>query len=89
MNIVNQLMLGLVRALHRVYKSYISPLLGDNCRFHPVCSDYALEAIERHGILKGSWLALKRVVRCNPYCKGGLDPVPETVIRTEEVNGKD
>ena len=76
MNMLNQLLLPLVRVLHRGYKSFISPLLGDNCRFYPYCSDYALEAIETHGVLRGSWLAMKRVVRCNPYCEGGFDPVP-------------
>jgi putative membrane protein insertion efficiency factor len=52
-------------------------VLGNRCRFHPTCSDYALEAVERFGIVRGSWLAVRRIVRCNPLCAGGLDPVPD------------
>ena len=77
MKFLNRPGVALARALHKLYKSYISPLLGNNCRFHPCCSDYALEAIEKHGLCVGSWLAFKRVIKCNPYCKGGFDPVPE------------
>lgn len=67
----------LVRLLHRAYKVMLSPFIGQGCRFHPTCSDYALEACERHGILRGGWIAVKRIFRCNPWHKGGLDPVPE------------
>ena len=66
----------ILKILHRFYKTYISPLFGNACRFEPYCSDYALEAIEKHGFLKGGLLALKRIIRCNPYNKGGHDPVP-------------
>lgn len=66
----------LLRALIRAYQLFISPLLGPRCRFYPTCSHYALEAIEVHGALKGSWLALRRVLRCHPWNAGGLDPVP-------------
>jgi hypothetical protein len=58
------------------YRHLISPLLGQNCRFHPTCSQYAIEAVQTHGTARGSWLALKRVCRCHPYHEGGLDPVP-------------
>lgn len=61
--------------LLRFYKSAISPYLGNNCRFTPTCSEYAMEAIQRYGACKGSWMALKRLLRCNPFCKGGYDPV--------------
>jgi putative membrane protein insertion efficiency factor len=60
----------------RLYRSLISPLLGPHCRFYPSCSGYALEALERHGPLRGSWLALGRLVRCGPWTQGGYDPVP-------------
>ena len=59
----------------RFYKAAISPYLGNNCRFTPTCSEYAMEAIRRYGDIKGSWMAMKRLVRCNPFCKGGYDPV--------------
>jgi putative membrane protein insertion efficiency factor len=60
-----------------IYRSLLSPFLGYNCRFFPSCSQYAVEAIERHGTLKGTWLALRRVLRCHPWYPGGVDPVPE------------
>lgn len=61
----------------RSYKAVISPLLPASCRFHPTCSDYAREAIERHGLALGSWLAVKRLARCHPFSPGGCDPVPQ------------
>jgi len=60
----------------RGYQFAIRPLLGANCRFHPSCSDYAREAIDRHGALRGCWLTLRRLGRCHPYHPGGFDPVP-------------
>lgn len=66
----------LVLALLRFYRLAISPFLGRNCRFHPSCSAYAIEAVERHGAVKGSWLGLRRVLRCHPWNPGGYDPVP-------------
>jgi putative membrane protein insertion efficiency factor len=65
-----------VLALLRAYQYFLRPLLGANCRFYPSCSDYSREAIERHGVLKGLWLTLRRVGRCHPYHPGGFDPVP-------------
>jgi uncharacterized protein len=61
-----------------VYRRFISPLLGPRCRFYPSCSAYALEAVQVHGALKGSWLAVRRLSRCHPFHAGGLDPVPGT-----------
>ncbi|AIQ59795.1 membrane protein insertion efficiency factor YidD [Paenibacillus borealis] len=65
-----------VQAPIRVYRRFISPLKPATCRFYPTCSAYALEAIEVHGPLKGSWLAARRIARCHPFHPGGLDPVP-------------
>ena len=62
--------------LIRCYQRWISPLLGDNCRFYPTCSSYAIEALQVHGLLKGSLLAAWRILRCNPFGRPGLDPVP-------------
>lgn len=62
--------------LLRGYRRWVSPLLGARCRFHPTCSQYAIEALELHGAGHGGWLALRRVARCHPGCEGGIDPVP-------------
>ena len=64
--------------LLRFYKRFLSPLLGQHCRFHPSCSDYMREAIEHHGFMQGFWLGLKRLGRCHPLHPGGHDPVPGT-----------
>ncbi|MCW5731601.1 MAG: membrane protein insertion efficiency factor YidD [Alphaproteobacteria bacterium] len=66
----------LARALIRGYQYFLSPLLGVNCRYAPSCSHYAIEAIERHGLLRGGWLGLRRLLRCNPWGGSGYDPVP-------------
>jgi len=62
--------------LIRVYQLAISPMLGNRCRFHPSCSEYSMEALRRHGLIKGSWLAVRRVGCCHPWHPGGYDPVP-------------
>ena len=63
--------------LIRLYQWTLSPLLGPRCRFHPSCSQYALEALERFGLVRGGWLALRRIGRCHPFHPGGYDPVPD------------
>jgi uncharacterized protein len=65
----------LVKVL-RIYQVALSPLFGPACRFHPSCSEYAKESARTHGALLGLWYALRRLVRCHPFCAGGLDPVP-------------
>src|SRR5262245_58824536 len=68
---------NLLQLLIRGYQFLLSPWIGGACRYWPTCSDYALEALERHGSLAGSWLAVRRLARCHPYGRGGVDPVPE------------
>jgi putative membrane protein insertion efficiency factor len=60
----------------RAYRYFLSPWLGSACRFEPTCSLYALQALDRHGATAGAYLAARRVLRCHPWCDGGLDPVP-------------
>lgn len=69
---MGHLLIGLIR----LYRRWISPLLGPHCRFHPTCSQYAIEAIRRYGLYRGGWLSLRRISRCHPLNPGGHDPVP-------------
>lgn len=69
----------LLLLLIRGYRYFISPLMGNHCRFYPSCSAYAAEAVTRHGPLSGSWLSLRRLSRCHPWHAGGVDPVPEPI----------
>lgn len=62
-------------ALIKIYKRFISPLLGNRCRFYPSCSSYAIEAISKYGAVKGGFMSLKRIMRCHPFNPGGYDPV--------------
>jgi uncharacterized protein len=61
----------------RAYRLIFSPWVGHNCRYHPTCSAYALQALEKHGGLRGSWLALRRILRCHPWGGSGVDEVPD------------
>lgn len=69
---MKHVIVGLLRA----YRFLISPLYGQVCRYHPTCSAYALEAVQRHGALRGTWFAVRRIARCHPWALGGYDPVP-------------
>jgi len=59
----------------RLYKTFLSPFLPTSCRFTPTCSEYTREAVEKYGALRGTWLGVKRILRCQPFSKGGYDPV--------------
>jgi putative membrane protein insertion efficiency factor len=66
----------LARLVIRLYQLTLSPFIGNQCRFHPTCSHYALQAIEHHGLIRGAWLTARRLGRCHPFHPGGFDPVP-------------
>ncbi|WP_414045934.1 membrane protein insertion efficiency factor YidD [Macrococcus equi] len=70
-------MKSILVAIIKFYRSYISPLTPPTCRFNPTCSQYGLEAIEKHGAFKGSYLTIIRILKCHPFHPGGYDPVPE------------
>jgi len=74
---MRKLMISLIRG----YQYFISPLLGNHCRFHPSCSHYAVESLKIHGPFVGSWLALRRIGCCHPWHEGGYDPVPPKIQR--------
>jgi putative membrane protein insertion efficiency factor len=73
MSMLQQFLVGVVKA----YRLLLSPWLGSACRFEPTCSVYSIQALETHGAAKGSYLTLKRLGRCHPWCEGGVDPVPD------------
>jgi putative membrane protein insertion efficiency factor len=74
---------SMLKALIRGYQWLISPMIGPRCRFHPSCSHYAIEAIDRHGPIAGGALSLKRLFKCHPLNEGGFDPVPEPKTQVE------
>jgi putative membrane protein insertion efficiency factor len=69
-------MRAIALAVIRFYQKFMSPMLGNNCRFYPSCSSYTYQAIEKYGVAKGSWMGFKRILRCNPWNEGGFDPLP-------------
>ncbi|PAJ75907.1 membrane protein insertion efficiency factor YidD [Pseudoalteromonas sp. NBT06-2] len=84
MNIILLLPKKILMLLIKSYQKFISPFLGSNCRFNPTCSSYAINAIELHGSVKGSWLTLKRIIKCHPLHSGGEDPVPGNPINLKD-----
>jgi putative membrane protein insertion efficiency factor len=70
----------MIKFVIRGYQLCISPFIASRCRFYPSCSHYALEALEKHGALRGSWMSIKRLLRCHPFNEGGFDPVPDSAI---------
>lgn len=63
----------------RLYKTFLSPFLPSACRFEPTCSIYMMQAVEKYGVIRGTWLGVKRILRCQPFCKGGHDPIPKSL----------
>jgi putative membrane protein insertion efficiency factor len=82
-------MRDLLKLIIKFYQKAISPLFPPNCRFYPTCSHYAVESLEKHGAFWGGWLAVKRIVRCNPLNPGGIDPVPDEINKSFFKNIKD
>lgn len=80
---MKHILIGLIR----IYKSLISPLFPNTCRFHPTCSTYAMEAITQYGAFKGMYLAVIRISKCHPFHKGGFDPVPIDITKKGNNNG--
>mgnify|MGYP002822707787 CR=1 FL=1 len=80
----NRLFSALPIAVIRFYRYFVSPLIPPSCRFQPTCSAYMIEAIERHGAIKGLWLGIKRISKCHPGHPGGYDPVPEYKGKTRQ-----
>jgi putative membrane protein insertion efficiency factor len=73
---INKIFSWVFIGLIKIYQYTLSPFLGRHCRFVPTCSQYGIEALQKHGALKGSWLTIKRILRCNPWGGSGYDPVP-------------
>ncbi|MGA8878950.1 MAG: membrane protein insertion efficiency factor YidD [Candidatus Korobacteraceae bacterium] len=76
-----------VQFVLRMYKRFVSPMLPHSCRFVPTCSEYAMEAVERHGVLRGSLLAIRRLLRCHPFARAGVDLVPQAMRQSGPVEG--
>ncbi len=80
-------MRSLMLFLINIYRWFLSPLLGSNCRYYPSCSQYTHDAIRAHGAVRGSWLAAKRIGRCHPWAEGGHDPIPGNEEKALNSNG--
>jgi len=83
---LGQLLAWPLLALVWLYRYTISPFLGDNCRYQPCCSEYAIEALREHGAFRGSWLAARRIARCHPWGGSGYDPVPGTEDKKDDAS---
>lgn len=79
----------LIIKIIRGYQIFISPMIGQRCRFTPTCSHYAIQAIISHGIVKGCWLAGRRLIKCQPFSEGGYDPVPDCCSNKNKPNKRD
>lgn len=77
---LSRILIGTVK----IYQRFLSPLIGKNCRFIPTCSEYMIEAIRIHGPLKGTWLGIRRIARCNPFGGWGYDPVPQKKEKSQK-----
>ncbi len=73
---INQILTYPFILIIKFYQSYISPLIGPNCRYNPTCSEYSINSFKKYGLIKGLYLSIKRILKCNPLFKGGFDPVP-------------
>ncbi len=73
---INQILTYPFILIVKFYQSYISPLIGTNCRYTPTCSQYSIKSLKKHGLFIGLYLSIKRIIKCNPLFKGGYDPVP-------------
>jgi putative membrane protein insertion efficiency factor len=86
--ILRQILILLLIIPVKIYQLVISPLMPASCRHLPTCSEYAVEALKIHGVIRGSWLALKRILRCHPWGTHGYDPVPPKKIKTKKITKK-
>lgn len=82
---ITKLIIRFIGFYQKFISPFISTYLGFNCRFYPSCSEYTKQAIEKYGLMKGSFLGLKRILRCHPFSQGGYDPVSEKRIKKEEI----
>lgn len=85
---INRLLQKIFTGLIRFYQLFISPILGNRCRFHPTCSHYMTEAIESYGVLHGIWLGLRRLLKCHPFHPGGYDPMPKAPTEPQPTEGR-